>query len=84
MCCGTFVPPLAGPGAAITDASLHAKATLFCSSTCAAPNVQLCTNSSDCQDGRTCAPAPEGGNSGVIAIAVEAIGICTTPEGGAP
>jgi hypothetical protein len=31
-----------------------------------------------------CSPAPEGGNSGVIAIVVEPIGICSTPEGGAP
>jgi hypothetical protein len=84
VCCGTFVPPLAGPGATPTDASLHGTATLFCSATCAAPNVQLCTNSSDCQGGRICSPAPKGGNSGIIAIVVEPIGICRAPDGGAP
>ena len=61
---------------------MGATATSYCSSSCAAPSSALCENSADCRGGTVCSLLPEG-DLLLVPLGVEALAVCTSPEGGA-
>jgi DNA-binding beta-propeller fold protein YncE len=83
VCCATFDPwfntsepsPDAGSDPGTT-------ATALCKKSCDAPSVRLCRTSDDCASGTKCTIPPEGTNPPLLAIAAEALFVCSAQDAG--
>jgi len=53
----------------------------FCSSSCASPQLSLCTTGADCADGAACAMLPEGSPI-LLALGSETLTACAPIDGG--